>query len=120
MGEAKRRKALGDYPEKTKSTQSATNVADAVSWEVIGDLAAHPKSGEVVALLEQLKQEHQGSGGKTMVVTLEFPAHTPILKAKVIGMGAFIGLASGLQDLDLVDRLEHATRAENGVDAAFA
>lgn len=125
MGEAKRRKASGEYPDTTARKTPAepakeTPSQDTVSWEVLGDLAAHPKSEAVIKLLEKLKRKHKDAGGNTMVVTLEASARNPIIKAKVTGMGTFMGLIGGLQDLDLEDRLEDASGPERGIDAAFS
>lgn len=122
MGEAKRRKALGKYPDTTKpqaSAQMAEN-GHTVSWEVLGDLASHPKSEAVIQVLEDLKREYEGLGGKTMLVTLEAPGRTQLIKAQVKGLGAFMGLISGMQGLGLEDRLENASGPERGIDAAFS
>lgn len=125
MGDAKRRKALGNYPDTTKPKPVAQGAksdggGEPLTWEVLGDLAAHPKSDAVIQLLERLKRKYEGFGGNTMLVTLEQPARTPIIKARVTGMGAFLGLIGGMQGLGLVDRLEHATGPERGIDAAFS
>lgn len=125
MGDAKRRKALGNYPDTTKPKPAMQGArsdggGETVTWEVLGDLAAHPKSEAVIQLLEQLKRKYEGFGGNTMLVTLEQPARTPIIKARVPGMGAFMGLIGGMQDLGLVDRLENASGPERGIDAAFS
>lgn len=79
MGDAKRRKASGNYPDTTKPKPAALGAksdggGETFTWEVLGDLAAHPKSDAVIQLLEQLKRKHEGSGGNTMLVTLEQPA----------------------------------------------
>lgn len=125
MGDAKRRKAMGNYPDTTKPKPAGQGAksnggGEAVTWEVLGDLAAHPKSEAVIQLLEQLKREHDGFGGNTMMVTLEKSTRTPIIRARVTGMRAFMGLIGGMRDLGLVDRLEDATGHERGIDAAFS
>lgn len=126
MGEAKRRKASGNYPDTAKpkpvahSAQMPIDDGETVSWEVLGDLASHPKSQAVINLLEELKREYEGYGGNTMLVTFEAPIRTPIIKAKVSGLGAFMSLIGGMQDLGLEDRLEHASGPERGIDAAFS
>ena len=125
MGDAKRRKASGNYPDTTKPKPAVQGAksdggGETFTWEVLGDLAAHPKSDAVIQLLEQLKRRYEGFGGNTMLVTLERPARTPIIKARVTGMGAFMGLIGGMQDLGLVDRLENASGPERGIDAAFS
>lgn len=125
MGDAKRRKALGNYPDTTKPRPTAQGAksdggGETVAWEVLGNWASHPKSEAVIQLLEKLKREYEGYGGNTMVVTLEKPVRTPIIKARVTGMGAFMGLIGGMQDLGLEDRLENAPGPERGIDAAFS
>lgn len=116
MGQAKLRKAKGEYPDASKPKPAASPV----SWEVIGDLATHPKSTAVLGLLERLRDSNESIGGKSMVVTLERSVRSPIIKAKVVGLGAFMGLIEGMQALDLQDRLEKAVDAEGDVDAAFS
>lgn len=116
MGQAKQRKASGNYPDTTQPKPSAQTV----SWEILGDLALHPKSSEVIQLLTELRGEYDGFGGKAMYVTLEATPKQPLIRSKVVGMGAFIGLVSGLQELGLSDRLEHASNPEAGIDAAFS
>ena len=92
MGQAKVRKAKGDYPDTTKPKPPASPV----SWEVTGDLAAHPKSTAVLELLERLRDSSESLGGKSMVVTLERSVRSPIIKARVVGLGAFMGLIEGM------------------------
>jgi hypothetical protein len=125
MGNAKRRKASGNYPDTSKPKPAAQieksdSSGETVSWEVVGDLALHSKSQAVIQLLESLKTEYEGFGGKTMLVTLENSLRIPIIQARVTGMGAFIGLITGMQKLGLEDRLENASGPERGIDAAFA
>lgn len=121
MGEAKRRKQAGTYPDTTMAKPRPPRpVREAVSWEVLTDLSAHPKSGEVVALLERLKAEWTEFGGQTMVVTLESSPCVPVLQIQVTGLGAFMELVGELQDLGLEDRLEDAPGPERGIDAAFS
>lgn len=125
MGDAKRRKASGDYPDITKPKSAAQGAlsdpgGETVTWEVLGDLAAHPKSEAVIQLLEKLRREYEGYGGNTMLVSLENPVRTPIIKARVTGMGAFMGLIGGMQNLGLMDRLENSPGPERGIDAAFS
>jgi hypothetical protein len=108
MGEAKRRK------------EQATHSNATVSWEILGDLSGHAKSTAVLKLLEQVLKEYPDSGGNTMQITLETAPRTPIIKAKVIGLGAFMAVVGGMQDLGLTDRLEYADGPENKIDAAFA
>lgn len=116
MGEAKRRKALGNYPD---TTQKATD-GETVCWEVLGDLASHPKSNAVIQVLKDLMGEYDGYGGNTMLVTLEAPSGTQLIKVQVKGLSAFMGLISGMQALGLEDRLEKASGPERGIDAAFS
>lgn len=126
MGDAKRRKASGNYPDTTKPKPAAVGAIAqgsgvTVTWEVVGDLASHPKSEEVIQLLEKLKREYEsGYDGNTMLVSLEMSARSPIIVARVTGMGPFMDLISGMQDLSLIDRLENSTGPERGIDAAFS
>ncbi len=126
MGEAKRRKASGNYPDTKKPKPAAVGAISqgsgaTVTWEVVGDLASHPKSEEVIQLLEQLKREYEsGYDGNTMLVSLEMSARSPIIVARVTGMGPFMDLIGGMQDLGLIDRLENSTGPERGIDAAFS
>lgn len=121
MGEAKRRKTAGQYPEKTEKPPRPTRApSDTVSWEVVGDLTAHPKSADVLQLLERLKEEFEGVGGNEMVAVLEDEAQRPIILVRTIGLGAFMSLVSELQDLGLEDRLVDAEQPERGLDAAFS
>jgi hypothetical protein len=118
MGEAKRRKAAGDFPAPTPKPPKAA--VDTVSWEVVGDLASHPSSAAVLAALEELRKDYPGmGGGKPMVVVLETATGDVVLRAQTLGLGAFMGLVDRLQELDLIDRLEHRSGPERGVDAAF-
>jgi hypothetical protein len=78
---------------------------DSVTWEVVGDTGAHPKSKQVIQLLDALKLEHADEGGKQMVVTLESAPGVPVITAKILGLGAFLSVVGGLEKLDLVDRL---------------
>lgn len=120
MGEAKRRKQAGSYPDTTvPKLRPAPAVLDAVSWEVLGDLSSHPKATQVLELLERLKAQWTEFGGKTMVVTLESAPRMPLVKILVTGLGAFMDLVAELQDLGLEDRLEEAPGPERGIDAAF-
>lgn len=93
---------------------------ETVSWDVLDELALHPKSDAVIQFLEELKQKHEATGGNTMVVTLEGPARTPIIKIRVMGLGVFMGLIGGLEDLGLEDRLQQTSGPEFGIDAAFS
>jgi len=121
MGEAKRRKASGSYPDTSQpKIRPPKPVVETLSWEVVGELAHHPKSHDVIQALEALKEEWTDYGGKLMVVTLETPDRVPVIKIQVTGLGAFMGVIEALQDLDLVDRLESAAGPEMGVDAAFS
>ena len=116
MGQAKIRKANGNYPDTTKPKPSVQSV----SWEALGNLELHPKGDAILELLDALKNEYAGHGGKTMVVTIETSPRTPLMKIKVIGLSAFMGLVTGLQELGLSDRLEDSDGPEGGVDAAFS
>lgn len=125
MGEAKRRKAMGQYPDTTTPKAPVLGAksgrgSEAVTWEVLGDLTEHPKSESVIELLEKLKREYGSFGGSTMLVTLEGAARTPIIKASVKGLSTFMALIGGMQDLGLIDRLVDAPSPERGIDAAFS
>lgn len=124
MGEAKRRKAAGDYPQQTerqKRASASEAPMEAVTWEIVGELAKHPKSDDVLKLLGELREEHKDSlAGKSMVVLFEDEKRQPIIRATTVGLDVFFGLIGGMQDLDLVDRLEHASGPVRGVDAAFS
>lgn len=117
MGESKRRKIAGDYPAQTPKPARAP--AETVSWEVVGDLAEHPKSADVLEALEEVRKDYPGTGGRPMVVVLESGAGAPIIRAQTLGLGAFMALIDRLQELDLDDRLESRSGPERGVDAAF-
>lgn len=75
MGDAKRRKASGNYPDTTKPKPAAVGAIAqgsgvTVTWEVVGDLASHPKSEEVIQLLEKLKREYEsGYDGNRLCCT---------------------------------------------------
>lgn len=123
MGEAKKRKAAGLYPDT--STPKAGPVKarppeESVSWEVVGDPASHPRTGDVLKLLEELREEFKDAGGSAMVTVLEDAAKAPVLRMVTVGMGTFMSLVGGLQDLDLHDRLVDAAGPVRGVDAAFS
>lgn len=95
MGDAKRRKALGNYPDTTKPKPAVQGAksdggGETFTWEVLGDLAAHPGDA-VIRLLEQLKRRYEGFGGNTMLV-----AWASDIQARVTG--AFMGLIGGMQD----------------------
>lgn len=121
MGEAKRRKTLGIYPTTPRIEQASQGVAntETVYWDVLGDLESHPMSQEVIQILEDLRQEYSGYGGNTMLVTLESAVGKPLIRARVQGLGAFMGLINRMQRLGLHDRLEQASGPERGIDAAF-
>ena len=74
----------------------------------------------VLHLLDELREDYDDMGGKLMVVVVEDAEQQPILRIETVGLGAFVGLISGLQDLGLHDRLEHHPGPERGVDAAFS
>lgn len=126
MGEARRRKLAGQYPEITPkaapTAPAGAPAGEALSWKVVGDLAAHPKSAAVVEALEALKADVDkfGPGGKTMRVSLEGKPREPVLVVDSVGLGTFMQVIGLFQDLALTDRLEHASGAERGIDAAFS
>jgi len=126
MGEAKRRKLAGEYPAITAKPPPplppSAPTGEALSWRIVGDLAAHPKSASVVEALEALKGDVDefSPGGKTMRVSLEGKPREPILVVESVGLGTFMLVIGVFQDLDLTDRLEHASGPERGVDAAFS
>lgn len=95
---------------------------EALSWRIVGDLAAHPKSASVIEALEALKVDVDdfGPGGKTMRVSLEGAPREPLLIVDSVGLGTFMDVIRVFQDLDLNDRLEHASGADRGIDAAFS
>ena len=45
-------------------------MSHAVSWEILGDKTAHPKTEAVIALLEKLQKKAKVIGDSEMVVTL--------------------------------------------------
>jgi len=121
MGEAKRRKATGSYPDTSQpKVRPPKPVVETLSWEVLGDLTQHPKSQDVLQALDALKEEWPDHGGNLMVVTLESADRVPLIRIQVTGLGAFMGVIGAMQDLDLVDRLEAAPGPEKGIDAAFS
>lgn len=126
MGEAKRRKLAGEYPAITsKASPPAPPMpptGEALSWKIVGDLAAHPQSASVIEALEALKADVDefGPGGKTMRVSLEGKVREPVLVVDSVGLGTFMQVIGIFQGLDLNDRLEHASGAERGIDAAFS
>jgi hypothetical protein len=124
-GDAKRRKAAGNYPELTSKpargrAPSAEVQSEAVTWELLGDIAAHPMGQAVMDLLAELQEEHIDAGGNVMVTVLEGSERQPILRIKTAGLGTFMSLVGGMHDLDLTDRLENRHGPEHGVDAAFS
>ena len=94
-------------------------MSESVRWEVVGELAAHPKSAEVLNLLAVVRDDYEDMGGNDMVLVLEAGARRPIVRATTRGLGAFMALVGGLQELGLSDRLEDSAQPERGVDAAF-
>lgn len=79
----------------------------------------HPMGQAVLHLLDEVREDCGGMGGKLMLVVVEDAEQQPILRIKTVGLGAFMALVGGLQDLGLHDRLEHHSGPELGVDAAF-
>ena len=122
MGDAKRRRQAGVYPDKTeKPPKPQASSFDDVSWEVVGDESSHPKTQQVLAALEQLKRDQEGQGGgKMMVLTLESSPRQPVVVVRTMGLGVFMSAISMFQELDLEDRLVDTERSEKGVDAAFS
>jgi len=128
MGEARRRKLAGEYPAITSKAPPPPpeppggTTGEALSWRIVGDLAAHPRSAAVIHALEALKGdvERFGAGGKTMRVSLESKPREPVLVVDSVGLGTFMQVIGIFQDLDLTDRLEHASGADRGMDAAFS
>lgn len=109
----------GNAGAPTRPAARSTRPADAVRWEVVGELDRHPMSAAVLDLLAEVRDEYEGMGGKDMVLVLEASARQPIIRAVTRGLGAFMALVGGLQDLGLTDRLVDAQQPERGVDAAF-
>lgn len=122
MGEAKRRKLAGEYPTITPKAPPSPPTGEALSWTIVGDLTAHPKSASVIEALKALKAdvEEFGPGGKTMRVSLESKPREPILVVDSVGLGTFMQVIGIFQELDLTDRLEHASGSDRGIDAAFS
>ena len=123
MGEARRRKLEGSYPAQTArpATQRRQEPLEALSWEVVGEPDAHPKTQELLGCLEQLKCEHADlAGGKEMVIILESRPAAPVVVIRSLGLGVFMSVISALQDLGLTDRLVDRGEPERGVDAAFS
>ncbi len=124
MGESKRRKQAGEYPDickkPPKSIQGSVP-ASPVSWKVMGDLSTHPKANAVLEALESLKAEldKQDLRGNTMRVSLESKPGEAVVIVDTVGLSAFMSVINLFQDLDLVDRLADSDRAEKGIDAAF-
>ncbi len=95
-------------------------MSHAVSWEILGDKTAHPKTEAVIALLEKLQKKAKVIGDSEMVVTLESAPRQVIVKVRVTGSDALFRLISDLQEMGLTDRLEETYTPEKGVDAAFS
>jgi len=55
-----------------------------------------------------------------MRVSLESKPREPVLVVDSVGLGTFMQVIGIFQDLDLTDRLEHASGADRGMDAAFS
>jgi hypothetical protein len=123
MGEAKRRKQAGAYPEQTlKPSPTQRSQIDALTWQMFGSADEHPAAAKVLAGLAQVKAEAEsfGPGGKLMVITLERQARDPLLSVQARGLSTFMNVIELFQSLGLEDRLESQERSENGVDAAFS
>lgn len=101
----------------SKKAELVTDTGEGRVVQTTRDDKGQVLSTEVMSLHEV---EKSGFGGKTMFVTLESAFRVPVIKARVVGLGAFIGLIEGLQEMGLSDRLEHQAGTENGVDAAFS
>lgn len=110
----------GGHSDTSIRPARASHLADAVRWEVVGELRGHPKSAAVLDLLAAVLKDHHDMGGKDMVLVLEAGARQPIIRAVTRGLGAFMALVQGLQELGLDDRLVDAPQPEHGVDAAFS
>ena len=95
------------------------HLSASVRWEVVGELAAHPKSADVLNLLATVRDDYEDMGDNDMVLLLEAGTRWPIIRATTRGLGAFMALVSGLQEMGLSDRLEDADQPERGLDAAF-
>ena len=91
-----------------------------MQWEVLGYLSSHPKGDAVLALLERVRAKYADMGGNEMVTVLEGAGRQPIVRVRTQGLGAFMALVNGLQDLGFVDRLADQSQPERGVDAAFS
>lgn len=123
MGESKRRKQAGEYPDitsKPAKVSAGTTPASAVTWRVLSDLSKHPKSAAVIDGLESLKEADElNLGGQLMRVSLESKPGEAVIVVDTVGLIAFMAVVNLFQELHLVDRLADCDRAENGIDAAF-
>lgn len=72
---------------------------------------------EVLAAIK--KNTRQDLGGTVMVIGIRNAAGQLYRTAKVSGLSNFMGVVGALQDLDLVDELEHETTMREGCDAIF-
>jgi hypothetical protein len=94
--------------------------APALHWTFVGDAADHPRTDEVVARLEAVRQRNPGLGhGDRMVVTLEAPDAEPVIEVVALGLDVFTEVITELRLLGLRDRLEGQEQASATVHAAF-
>lgn len=123
MGEASRRKKAGEYPQQTPRPAKAREPAPegGLDWTLVGVVADHPKTGALLAALEQLKAGlNPDGGGKLMTACLETSDRKPVLVARTVGLGNWMALIGVFQQLDLTDRLEHVMVSSGPYDAAFS
>ncbi|MNR71271.1 hypothetical protein D3C71_18860 [compost metagenome] len=127
MGEARRRKLAGTYPEITKKPspppRSAVMAPDGgLDWEVVGDLADHPRAQEVLDALQSLKNDvDPDAGGNVMQAALEAPSGgNTVVVARSLGLGNWMQLIGAFQGLGLTDRLEHLDSHREPYDAIFS
>ena len=124
MGEARRRKLAGTYPELTKkpSPAPAREPVGGLDWEVVGDLADHPRAQEVLGALRTLKNDvNPDAGGNVMQAALEAPSGgKTVVVARSLGLGNWMQLIGAFQELGLTDRLEHLDSHREPYDAIFS
>jgi len=96
-----------------------------LSWQIVGDLGAHPASPQVLAALDALRTGMGGDAdlpGEDALQVIAFEAEadrTPIVLVRTGDCTAFTCVCDLFESLSLVDRLRHIGTSD-GLDAAYA
>jgi hypothetical protein len=110
------------HPVPASSPRVAvTTSAPSLHWRWAGDPDDHPRTVEVIARLEAVRERHPENGhGDRMVVMLEAPDAEPVLEIIALGLDVFTEVITELRLLGLTDRLEGQDQASDRVHAAFS